>query len=62
MINNELKIAQKIKELNFINVIKIYDIIDNPKECFIVSELCTSGTLLNYMERNNIKTSTSYFF
>ena len=54
MINNELKIAQKIKELNFINVIKIYDIIDNPKECFIVSELCTSGTLLNYMERNNM--------
>lgn len=56
----ELKI---LSELNHPNIIKIYKIIEDEKNYYVVMEYCEEGELFNYIvEKNNLTDSESAFF
>ena len=48
MLDNEIKI---LKSLSHPNVIKCYDIYKTATHCYIITEYCSNGDLLNYLTR-----------
>ena len=48
MLDNEIEI---LKTLDHPNVIKCYDIYRTQTHCYIITELCQGGDLLNYLTR-----------
>jgi serine/threonine protein kinase len=48
MLDNEIQI---LKTLDHPNVIKCYDIYKTQSHCYIITELCSNGDLLNYLTR-----------
>lgn len=48
MLDNEIQI---LKSLDHPNVIKCFDIYKTASNCYIITELCSNGDLLNYLTR-----------
>ena len=51
-----------LKKLNHPNIIKIYDIIENSKNFYIIMELANNGELFKYIVKKKIRRKRSIIF
>lgn len=51
MLNFEIEALTTLKHEN---IMKCYDVVKDPKNCYIITEFCNGGDLEGYLKRNRI--------